>query len=226
MHVNLSASPIISWMELSYPIPTNPEFSILESPGYREYRVEKRRRPSQRRQVIVSFFFFFSLAVALYWQSVKLLQLLVLDPITHRWLRSLAKLSSSSGYTFIVASAVSCIVLGFFGQVLYGELFCVCVFWRGGKVNRPFRISHHPRTSWHPAWNSSRVLNQTALAYQQTIYCIDSPPRRLYQWRFERVERSVLPRRYQTYSPYWFYLWGCLSSKRSQKALYFATILT
>lgn len=70
-------------MELSYPISTNPEFSILESPGYREYRVEKKRRPSQRRKVIISFFFFFSLALALYWQSVKLLLLPVLDPITH-----------------------------------------------------------------------------------------------------------------------------------------------
>jgi len=85
-------------MELSYPIPTKPEFSMLESPGYREYRLEKRRRPSQRWQGIISFFFLFSLAVALYWQS----------------------LSSSSGYIFLVASSiVSCIVLGFFGQVLY-----------------------------------------------------------------------------------------------------------
>jgi hypothetical protein len=59
-------------MELSYPIPTNPEFSILESPGYREYRVERRRQPSQGRQGIISFFLFFSLAVALsHWQSVN-----------------------------------------------------------------------------------------------------------------------------------------------------------
>ena len=69
-------------MEISYPIPANPEFSILESPGYREYRVEKIRRQSQRRQgIVVPFFLFCCLAVALYWQSVNFF-LLVLDPTT------------------------------------------------------------------------------------------------------------------------------------------------
>ena len=37
---------------------------------------------------------------------------------------------SSSGYTFLVALAVvSCIVLGFFGQVLYGEGGCFFLEW-------------------------------------------------------------------------------------------------
>ena len=137
-------------MELSYPIPTNPEFSILESPGYREYRVEKKRRPSQRRQGIILFFLFFSLAVALYWQSVNLFSWF-LDLITSADYCPWQKLSSSSGYTFLAASTfVSCIVFSFFGQVLYGGgCFFFCE--RGGRVNRLSRISRHPRTSWHPA---------------------------------------------------------------------------
>jgi len=79
-------------MKPSYPIPERPEFSILESPGYREYRVEK------RHQRIHSFPLFFSLIVALYWKTL-----------------------SSSGYTFLVASTIaSCVFFRyFFGQVLY-----------------------------------------------------------------------------------------------------------
>ena len=57
-------------MELSYPIPTNLEFSILESPGYREYRVQKKRRPTQEYSGM-SFSLLFSIAVALYWKTVN-----------------------------------------------------------------------------------------------------------------------------------------------------------
>ncbi|KAF8797923.1 hypothetical protein BYT27DRAFT_7123920 [Phlegmacium glaucopus] len=53
-------------MQRSYPIPMNPEFSILESPGFREYRVEKRRK----KYSSILFPLFFSLAVALCWQTV------------------------------------------------------------------------------------------------------------------------------------------------------------
>lgn len=108
-------------MELSYPIPTNPEFSILERPGYREYRVENRRRPSQRQQGIILFFLFFSLAVALYWQSVNLFCWFLTHITSADY--CLAKLSGP-GYTFLVALTIvsGIIVFGFFGQVLYGEV--------------------------------------------------------------------------------------------------------
>jgi len=85
-------------MERSYPIPTKPEFSILESPGYREYRVGKRRRPSPG----ISCWLFFSLAIALYWHSAN-------------------SAPGSARYTFSVAlTVISCIFFGsLFGQVLY-----------------------------------------------------------------------------------------------------------
>jgi hypothetical protein len=122
-------------MELSYPIPANPEFSILESPGYREYRVEKRRRRPSQGRIIVPFFLFCSLAVALYWQSVNFFFSWFLIPQPPLTTVPGKKLSSSSGYTFLVASTVvSCIVFGFFGQVLYGEgcfSFFVREKWQG-----------------------------------------------------------------------------------------------
>ena len=94
-------------MERSYPIPTKPEFSILESPGHREYRLGNRRRPSPG----ISCCIFFSLAIVLYWHSVN----------------------SAPGSSLLVAlTVISCIFFGsLFGQVLYGEGVVVFVRWQG-----------------------------------------------------------------------------------------------
>lgn len=62
-----------SCMNAYHPLPDNPEFSVLEHPGYREYRVENPRHSSRGNSLLPEWIIAFAIPsiCAVLWQSVR-----------------------------------------------------------------------------------------------------------------------------------------------------------